>query len=315
MVDAGHLGLPPVLPHVIIDSCRAVIACQCNCCGRVPLSGGDKMQDMWWRIIGTKYWCQLKRILTDNLLDRFKACWHRLWQTVSDNRVAISVVLIIILATGTWAFIVFSGQGTFKFWEWTAQSWQAVGTFAALTGVIGIFFQIQQNAARQRKETGPYVRLDIGPTVEDTMTPFNKPKTYIFLDTGFIDVGGDASTVPRVSISAWLRNYQTHPLGMCFSVSVGFHYRTISPSEETNVGVELWEIAYLEHGHAVQIELFRLPADWSILVDLLYLEYRDFHSQKYLYMVDHSPGIHGRLECLYSPQDGFESTPVALPRR
>ena len=273
------------------------------------------MQDMLRRIIGTKYWRRVKRVLTDNPLARFKARWSHLWQTIGDNRVAISVALIIILAIGAWAFIVFLGQGTFKFWEWTAQSWQAVGTFSALTGVIGIFFQIQQNAARQRKETGPYVRVDIGPTVEDTMTPFNRPTTYIVLATDFIDVGGGDPGIPRVSISAWLRNYQTHPLGMCFSVSVGFHYRTISPSGETDVGVELWEIAYLEHGNAVQIELFRLPADWSILVELVYLEYQDFYSQKHLYIENHSPGIHGRLECLYSPQDGFESTPVARPRR
>lgn len=212
-------------------------------------------------------------------------------------------------------FIVFFGQGTFKFWEWTAQSWQAVGTFAALAGVIGIFFQIQQNAARQRKETGPYVRVDIGPTTEDTVSPFDKPEAYIILERDFIDVGGDDSTVRQVSISAWLRNYQTHPLGMCFSVSMGFHYRTISPLEETNVGVELWEIAYLEHGKAVQIELFRLPVDWSISVELVYLEYQDFYAQKHLYLENHSPGIHGRLECFYSPPDGFESIPVAIPRR
>lgn len=270
---------------------------------------------MWWLIIGTKYWCQMQRILTDVLLVRFKASWRHSWHTIDDHRVAISVFLIVILAIGTWALIVFLGQGTFKFWGWTAQSWQAVGTFAALMGVIGIYFQIRQNAARQRKETGPYVRVDIGPTVDDTNTPFKKPKTYIFLKTDFIDVESEDSTVPRVSISAWLRNYQTHPLGMCFSVSVGFHYRTISPSEETNVGVGLWEIAYLEHGNAVQIELFRVPADWSILVELVYLEYQDFYSQKHLYMENHSPGIHGRLECLYNPQDGFESTPVAIPRR
>ncbi len=178
---------------------------------------------------GTKYWCQVKRILPDNLLSRFKVIWGHSWQTIGDHRVAISVVLIIILAIGTWALIVFLGQGTFKFWGWTAQSWQAVGAFAALMGVMGIYFQIRQNAERQRKETGPYVRVDIGPTVDDTKTPFDKPKTYIFLATDFIDVGSNDSTVPRVSISAWLRNYQTHPLGMCFSVSVGFHYQDYLP--------------------------------------------------------------------------------------
>ena len=220
-----------------------------------------------------------------------------------------------MLAIETWALIVLYGQGTFKFWEWTAQSWQAIGTFAALTGVIGIFFQVRQNTVRQRKETGPYVRVDIGPTVEDTTTPFTRPGAYIVLARDYIDVADDDKAAAKVSISAWFSNYQTHPLGMCFSLSAEFTYEAQAPSGETTVGLGRWEIAYLEHGKPVQLELVRVPKDWSISVDLSALRYQDFHGTQQLYDEYFSTGIHGRLKCFYVPQDGFESIPLAFPRK
>ena len=236
-------------------------------------------------------------------------------RTITNIFPAYYVVFTIVMAIWAWTLIVLYGQGTFRFWEWTAHSWQAVGTFAALTGVIGIFFQVRQNAERQRKETGPYVRVDIGPTVSDTATPFTRPKAYVFLDSDYINVAGDDSAIPHVSISAWLRNYQNHPLGMCFTVHTEFHYSARAPSGEPVIGLGTWDIAYLEQDKPVQIELFRLPQDWSILVELFSLQYQDFNGVQQSFSEDYSTGIHGRLNCSYDPQDGFASIPIALPKK
>ena len=228
---------------------------------------------------------------------------------------AYYVVFAIVMAIGAWALIVLYGQGTFRFWEWTAHSWQAVGTFGALTGVIGIFFQVRQSAQRQRKETGPYVRVDIRPTVLDPATKLTTPEAYVFLDSDYINVAGDGSAIPHVSISAWLRNYQSHPLGMCFTVHTEFHYSAHAPSGDPVIGVETWDIAYLERDKPVQIELFRLPQDWSIQVELFSLQYQDFNGVQQSFSADYSMGIHGRLNCSYDPQDGFASIPIALPKK
>ena len=246
---------------------------------------------------------------------RTKGGHNALKRTIADNLIAYYVVSTIVLAIVIWALIVYYGQGTFRFWEWTVQSWQSVGTFAALTGVIGIFFQVGQNAERQRKETGPYVRVDIGPTFGDTVTPFTRPEAHMVLTTDHIDVAGDGSATPHVSISAWLRNFQNHPLGMCFTVHAEFHYSACAPSGKPVIGRGIWDIAYLEHDKPVQIELLRLPKDWSILVELFSLKYQDFNGVQQSYSEDHSTGIHGRLRCSYDPQDGIESIPIALPKK
>ena len=236
-------------------------------------------------------------------------------RTIADNPLACYVVSTTLLAIVIGASIIYFGPATYQFWKWTAQSWQAVGTFAALTGVIGIFFQVVQNAGRQRKETGPYVRVDIGPTSGNAATPFTRPQAYIFLSKDCIDVADDGSATPHVSISAWLRNYQTHPLGICFTVRIEFHYSARDPSGKLVIDRGTWDIAYLEHDKPVQIELFRLPRDWSIVVDLFSLKYQDFDGVQQSFSEDHSTGIHGRLRCSYDPQYGIESIPIALPKK
>ena len=235
-------------------------------------------------------------------------------RNLRKNLLAYYVVFIVALAIVIWVLIVYRGEGTFRLWEWTAQSWQAVGTFAALTSVIGIFVQVLQNAERQRKETGPYVRVDIGPTVGNTATPFTKPEAYIVLAADFIDVTDGGSANPHVSVSAWLRNYQSHPLGTCFTVRAEFHFRASTPAGEPVIGSGTWDMAYLEHGKPIQVELFRLPRNWSILVELFSLRYEDFYGVQQLYSEDYSMGIHGRLKCSYDPQRGFESLPIAFPK-
>ena len=235
-------------------------------------------------------------------------------RAIAENLLAYYVVSTILLALIVWALIVVFGKGTFAFWDWTAQSWQAVGTLAALTGVIGIFYQVVQNSERQRKETGPYVRVDIGPTVGNTATPFPRPVAYIVLAGDYIDVADGVSAVPHVSVSTWLRNYQVHPLGMCFTLQAEFHYTAFDPVGNPFIGGGIWEIAYLEHDKPVQIELFRLPQNWSILVELFSLRYQDFHGAKQSFSLYFSTGIHGRLRCIYDPQVGFESLPIAFPR-
>ena len=157
-------------------------------------------------------------------------------RTVADNLLAWYVVSTTLLVIVIGSSIIYFGPATYQFWKWTAQSWQAVGTFAALTGVIGIFFQVVQNAGQQRRETGPYVRVDIGPTSGKAATQFVRPDAYIFLSEDYIDVSGDSGATPYVSISAWLRNYQTHPLGVCFTLRTEFHFIARDPSGKLVIG-------------------------------------------------------------------------------
>ena len=235
-------------------------------------------------------------------------------KAISENLLAYYLVLTTLLAILVWALIVVYGQGTFSFWKWTALSWQAVGTFLALTGVIGIFYQVGQNSERQRKETGPYVRVDIGPTAGDTASPFLRPEAYIVLADEYVDIAAGGSEVADIGISAWLRNYQTHSLGMCFTVQAEFNYSAVNSSGEHFIGSGTWELADLEHGKLVQMQLFRLPLSWSIRVELASLKYQDFYGVHQSFSPYFSTGIHGRLECSYEPQTGFESIPIAFAK-
>ena len=64
---------------------------------------------------------------------------------------------------------------------------------------------------------------------------------------------------------------------MCFTVQIEFHYSVLTPLGKPVIGLGTWDIAYLDHDKPVQIELFRLTKDWSILVELFSLKYQDFY--------------------------------------
>ena len=77
-------------------------------------------------------------------------------------------------------------KGTFKFWNWSAESWSAVGAFSVLLGIGGVLLQVDDNRKRHRIEVGPYVRVDVVATNVPSTQQFDPPKPYYGLWRGKI---------------------------------------------------------------------------------------------------------------------------------
>ncbi len=74
------------------------------------------------------------------------------------------------------------------------------------------------------------------------------------------------------------------------------------------------QIAYIEHGKPVEVELLRFPAAWTLRGQLAYLAYRDLYDKEHHSTVglgDNSNVVHGRLVFVYSEALGPASMPTA----
>ena len=108
------------------------------------------------------------------------------------------------------------------------QAWAMVGTgVVAAIGLAGVYLSVREGRKQQRIQSGPFIRVDIGPT-SDTISNFETPAAH-FINREFVqdialDTAADQADDQKVSVSAWATNYQTHPLGLAYGVSLRFIY-------------------------------------------------------------------------------------------
>jgi len=169
------------------------------------------------------------------------------------------------------------------------------------TTVIGLIFVVKAlhtSQEQQRMEAGPYIRIDLGSVTED-MPGFTKPDTYyrrLLPDTNDSTIR-DESTI---EMSAWFRNYQTHSLGLAFTVEAQF----LVEVEGADPFVSDVHIPYLENGKAVAVDLIAFDRGVRIAVSLLNLSYLDFYDRRYehVFGTEGTNALHGRLICTF--EDG-----------
>lgn len=161
-----------------------------------------------------------------------------------------------------------------------------VGFGATLLTIIVAGIQTRN---RQQLEVEGYVRVDLGPP---NGTPdYKPPPTIDYVQSDLLEeVGGAVQGDPM--IVAWFRNQQTHPLGTAFGVMATI----VTEVEDPQGGVEVREhppdIAYIEPGKCVRVDLIRFPANWQARARVIAITYRNLHS-------DGSKPKHGRWECYY----------------
>lgn len=181
----------------------------------------------------------------------------------------------------------------------------------AVTG-FGLYFvvaSLKQAGKQQRIEAGPYVRVDIGSPDED-MPDFIKPEVsyHDFTQASSFILDED---VEAITISAWFRNYQAHPLGMALGITAVF----LIESAEMEPVIKDVRIAYLENEKSVLIDLAKIARGQDATVRLLSLSFLDFYDQRH----EHTFGgkgtnaLHGRLIAVYE-NGGLTARPEGRSR-
>ena len=186
--------------------------------------------------------------------------------------------------------------------DWVTAGANLALVLVAAVGFAATVFTIIRGRNRQRIEIEGYVRVDVGPPQgTDDFTP---PTEIARIERSHLTTVGDAGE-EAPAISVWYRNLQSHPLG----VALGVVSRIIA--EVTDLEGEVYqvsqthEIAYIEPGKCVRIDVVRFPPSWEAMSRFEAIEYRNLDW-------DGATPRHGRRECYY--EDGeFYMVPWSDP--
>lgn len=171
---------------------------------------------------------------------------------------------------------------------------------------MGVILALRSNRVQQRTQSGPYVRVDIGPSagVEDQK---DIDEAYYQDSSQLVDLAGGEEE--QTEISSWFRNYQQSALGFALGVTATF----LVQGDITHL-VDV-EIPYLEFGKTVRVGLAAIPTEGDVLVMLMSLAFYDFYDQRHrhVYGQKSTNGLHGRL--VWTRTEGLgESTPEGRSR-
>ena len=199
-------------------------------------------------------------------------------------------------------------------WVDQVQAWGTIaGIAVAVLGFIAIYITLRETRKQQRTQAGPYVRIDLG-VAEESVDDFEPPKVHYADTSNVVDLDEATPSSEKVTISAWLRNYQSHPLGFALGVNLNlFLYASSSRNGDRSQDVTV-EIAYLEYGKPVRVDLIKanVPSgpDESIVVSVVEVRYYDFYDQLNVHVFEQegTNGLHGRLSCVIT-QDRVSSVP------
>jgi hypothetical protein len=186
--------------------------------------------------------------------------------------------------------------------DWVDYASLAVSAFTLLVTFGGLWFVIsslRQAAQQQRVEAGPYVRVDLG-SADLHMPDFHAPPVYYTDQTQALHLEREGSDENLVTLSAWFRNYQTHPLGMAFGVVAQILVERIG----FDPVISEVRIPYLERDKAVLIHVARVNHASTPRITLLSLSFLDFYDRRHEHQYGEkgTNALHGRLVC--SVEDG-----------
>jgi hypothetical protein len=191
--------------------------------------------------------------------------------------------------------------------DWLSVSLEMVTFLVTAIGLAFVVVSLRQTGEQQRLEAGPYVRVDLG-TYDLDMPDFARPDVFFHNHDECVELVSEYEE--SVTVVAWFRNYQPHPLGMAFGLTAVFSIDT----EEISM-VNAVSIPYLEHGKAVAIDIARCSAIAWTELRLIELSFLDFYDRPY----EHSHGehgtnsLHGRLSA-FLDSDGLVAVPEGRAR-
>lgn len=198
------------------------------------------------------------------------------------------------------------------------QAW-STAAIAGLTlvGFLFLLWPIILERRRQRKEVGPYIRVDlatpeVGLKADNSTQPkwttdFTPPKEIAYtLGVVLETLGGAPDDGPVIAM--YFRNQQGHDLGFAIGIGAEVKIECEDSTGESKPDLLLRpRIAYLEPNQCVQLNLVRFPEDWQVTASLKGIEYRDLYSNA-------ESTKHGRWTCTYKDFE-FNSTPKSVPHK
>jgi hypothetical protein len=186
--------------------------------------------------------------------------------------------------------------------DWIQASTSVVLVFVAVIGFGATIYSITQTRNRQEVEIEGYIRVDVGP--EEGTDDYAPPSDIIHVDRSNVHVVGE----PREGdpmIVAWYRNLQTHSLGIALGVKAVISGEVIDVGGTILTFKQEHEIAYVEPGKCVQVNVLRFPTAWKAQLRVDAVQYRNHNW-------DGKVPRHGRRECTY--EDGhFQMVPWSNP--
>jgi hypothetical protein len=184
-------------------------------------------------------------------------------------------------------------------------------TFVVTAGGLWLVIAaLRKTTEQQRIESGPYVRVDIGST--DVATEDFKPfEAYYRSDSQCSDMAPELGEAEKVTLSAWFRNYQRHPLGMALAVEASF----LIEADFSGPILNQVRIAYLEVDKPVLVDVIKVPRPERARVTLLALTFLDFYDHRHEHQLGEksSNALHGRLTCIYD-NERIQATPAGRSR-
>lgn len=207
-------------------------------------------------------------------------------------------------------------------WLDHVQAWSTLAAgVVASCGLFGVIWTLRRGRRQQRIQSGPYIRVDVGPT-SDTTSDFQAPEPYFASETDVVDLAPDLDDQQKVGLSAWLANYQPHPLGTAFRVAAFFMIEIQVPGTQQPVyRFFMAGVAYIEREKPIKVELFKISRDWTVTLWLSRLSFSDFYDEYHEHSEDRNENaLHGRLSCTYSNgtfschPEGRPAAPWWIPR-
>lgn len=191
-----------------------------------------------------------------------------------------------------------------------------LGVVIATGGLGGVLYSLYQARRDQRTQSGPYLRIDVA--LRDGTEDFKPPKAHFANSLKVVDLAPDISESKKLTLSAWIRNYQSHPLGFALAISAFFVLETRrlgTEVDDAEAEYFLLEVPYVEYEKPVRVDLFKIPKDVSAFLWLASVSFYDFYDRRHEHQFGQrsSNALHGRLSCDYAPER-VESIPEARPR-
>ncbi len=192
-----------------------------------------------------------------------------------------------------------------------------IGVVVATAGLGGVLYSLSQTRRDQRTQSGPYVRIDVCPL--EGADDFDPPEPHFGNTLRVVDLAPDRPEAEKVTLCAWIRNYQAHPLGFALAVTAFFVLEAkglrgdgSGPDEPE---YSLVEVPYLEFNKPVRVDLFKIPRESVAFLWLASVSFYDFYDHRHEHQFGQrsTNALHGRLACDYVP-GRVESIPEARPR-
>jgi hypothetical protein len=195
------------------------------------------------------------------------------------------------------------------------QAWATVAATAiAFFGLLGVYLTLREGSREQRIQWQPYIRIDLTP-LGGTTVDFKPPDPYFHKTDEARDLAPD-STEEKVGFTAWVRNYQSNPLGVALAVQA-FIVVAAAAADVTVTELEYFDlrVPYAEYGKPVAVDLFYFPATWRATATVSLVSYYDLYDRRHQHRLGSrgTNALHGRLTCHYE-EAAFESQPESWPR-